>query len=119
MSVERILSVLEKRGLSVRYDPPDKLSLQGPPEEITPELRDALKDWRAEILERFASQHAVDLVSPNFTRPMELKWNGTGLVGRRLADGTKWDDGAGWWRYAGETEWRPIPDRGQARGEAP
>lgn len=72
--------------------------------------------WRTQVVQ---AKGLVAKVEPSqeSSRPMECRWRS----GHEIAHDTPecgWPHGAGWFRFVGDQEWRPIPGREVARGEA-
>jgi len=56
--IDRLVKTIEARGLAIKPgEQPDTLVLQGPAEEKTPEVLEALKAFKPELLRRFGQSH--------------------------------------------------------------
>jgi len=53
MSLEHVLDILAERGLRINVGPDEKPSIVGPRDEVTDALREALAEYRQEIILRF------------------------------------------------------------------
>lgn len=117
MTVAEILEIVSERGLSIEVGTDRVPMLKGPKEEKTDALLDVLKLHREEIIKELApkqpepapvEEKAPEEKPPEGPRPMECRWN-TGLVNPHWFPESGFPCGAWWWRYVGETEWRPVP----------
>lgn len=54
--LDRLLSQLDARGLQIKAgDKPGELKIAGPKTEVTPEVLAALKEFKPDLLKRFAA----------------------------------------------------------------
>jgi len=123
VTAEEVLAAAQQRGLAVALSPDGRLLLKGPGGEKTPALIGLLKAHREGIL-AFLSAPPLGPEPPAApAAPLERycerlrDWLYRGGAVHREerwckgavepADG----GGAWWWRYQGETGWRPVPGR--------
>jgi hypothetical protein len=124
MTTDDLLALLAARGVRLGWQD-GKPCLRGPPGSITPAVLAAFRFHREAVLARFPPPG-----TPPARRLREWLFR-TGEVWfepppwKTPAGHVIWDTvedfdpfGAVWWRYAGETCWRPIPGRVRD-GESP
>lgn len=94
MTTAELLQTLDDLGLTVEADAQGEPRLAGSDnEELTRGVLDGYRDeLKAHLRER---------------GPKECRW-GNGYVCPHWFPESGWPAGAWWWRYVGETAWRPI-----------
>lgn len=118
MKVEKLLEIVESRGLKVRVSA-GRPVLVGNPTEVTPVLMEAVKTHRRDILEHLGLA-INETCKEAEEQQIECLWPGTQTVGRHWFPAHGWPVGAYYYRKVGAAEWQPIPgrvwDAGKKRG---
>lgn len=99
MTTDQVLAVLKGRGLEVVIRPDGAPALKGPPDQVTPALRDVLRWHRAELVARFAPFPEQPVIT--------YQWR-TGLVEAHRLPPHQAPTGAWWYRLEGEDCWRGV-----------
>lgn len=103
MTTDELLKLLAGRGLRVVRDAAGKLALRGDRAAATDRLMKALGFHRTELEKLFPTK-LEELGQP---KEKQYLWR-FGQTATLPASGPP-PVGAWWFRYVGETEWRPVP----------
>ncbi len=118
MSLAHVLGILEERGLELFLGDDGLPWLKGKRvnEEFTPALREALKEYRPEIIQHLGGtvRKAEEKKAPVVCR--EWLWRQGNIYREHQEDSgfqnQEWHPtGAWWWRMVGENVWQPVPGR--------
>lgn len=106
-TVEKILKVVRERGLTIRIKDGQSV-ISGDVERITPTLRQALTEFREQILDYLKLDHRKTRPAgePDFKRTVFVI-DAFGQIAM-VVSAENWKNGRVAWQYHGDDGWRPI-----------